>query len=254
VHIIRTFPAFILFIACGLLSVPAGTATSQPSAPERLLDYPVGQLKAKGEVSVEGRVQLASSQKFADPLLYSGNTIRVRSGEASLELILGGKITIHANSNLALLQNHSPYLFTLSKGAVSFELKSRKADVFFTPDFIIKTEPDLAHPEMRFRGEISLAANGMLCVHSREGRLHITTQDNRSFLSIPSGGSLTVVPTEGSAEPQVFAQNCDCLKLLNIPPQDVMLGFQAPQQHLSFWRRFSAAMGKTLRIVTFGLL
>jgi hypothetical protein len=177
----------------------------------------------------------------------------VGAGEARLELLLGGFLKIHANSHLLILQNHSPYLFTLSQGAVSFDLKSSKGDIFFTPDFVIRTEPDPTQTENHFRGEISLEVSGRICVWSRQGRLKITTQDNQNFLSIPSGTNLTLHPGKEGQDPLIYAQNCPCTKLWN-NPQKAVLSFRAATPTLHLWRRIGMALHKTLHFITLGWL
>jgi hypothetical protein len=242
-----------LFFALSLESKPVSVSGSERSSSQaEKNDYPVGVLTAKGRVSIEGRIQFTAKSKFLDPMLYSGNMIRVAEGQAKLDLVLGGSIKLCNDSELAILHGHSPYLFTLNKGSIYFELTESRGDTFFTPDFLIQTEVAASSKPSAFRGEITVETGGMICVRSLEGRLRLTAQNNRGVLTIPAGASIRLSPGEIRPESVMLNQSCSCQSLLSPrEAQDLIMSFQPGERNRSLLGRF---FRKLARIVTFGLV
>jgi hypothetical protein len=239
---------FCLFAGAGAaLSV---SAAGFPSPQVETSDYPVGVLTSKGRVDIEGRIQVTARSKSADPMIYSGNKIYVAEGEARLDLVLGGNIKLCRDSQFTILQGHSPYLFTLNKGSISFELSESRGDTFFTPDFLIQTTVNTADGKpFSFRGELSVDDRGVVCVRSVEGSLRLMTQNNRGILTIPAGASVRLNPGEIKPESIVLNQSCSCQNLSPKEARSLTLSFQHKQGHgLTLFLR------KLAHIVTLGLL
>jgi hypothetical protein len=245
----KPWQANSVFLILFFVLVP-GLAADEP----REEVFPVAQLEPKGEVSVEGKIQLARGADSRSPLVYSGNRIEVGSGEARLELILGGSIRLFSRSSLSILQNHSPFLFTLSKGEISFDLHSSRGDGFFTPDFLVRTQPDPRNPKNRFRGEIGLEAGGALCVRSLSGVLEINTQDMKSFLTVPPGSSLRILPGTLTQAPAYYALDCACAGKSKPSPEDYLKSFRPVSSPPTLWKSISRVLRKTLHVVSLGLL
>jgi hypothetical protein len=217
-------------------------------------DFPAAHLTSHGEVSLEGKVQLSSQGKIKGALVLSGNKISVRSGNARLELMLGGSLRLMDESELAILQNHSPYLFTLSKGSVAFDLDSSQGDSFFTPDFVIKTLSEGSSVKNKHQGELTVGVDGVVCLHSRTGNLMITTQDGQNFLILPAGGSMQLHPGDVVNQPMFYSQACSCLKPSGKPWNDFGAAFGPSRPPRSLWGRISLALRQFAHIASFGLL
>jgi hypothetical protein len=244
--LLRTFFPLVVLFASVMPGLPADNSRGE--------NYPVAQLEHKGEVSVEGKIQLALGAESRAPLVYSGNRIEVGSGEARLEMILGGSIKLFSRSGLSILQNHSPFLFTLSQGEVAFDLHSSRGDGFFTPDFLVKTQPDPRNPKNHFRGEIALEAGGALCVRSLSGVLQISTQDQQSFLMVPPGSSLRILPGTLTQAPAYYAMDCACAGKSKPKPEDYMKSFRPAFPQPTFWKSLRTALRKALHVVSLGLI
>jgi len=212
-------------------------------------DYPVGVLTSRGRVNIEGRVQFTARAKFADPMVYSGNKIYVAEGETKLELVLGGSIKLCNKTQLAILHGHSPYLFTLDRGSVYFELPDSRGDTFFTPDFLIQTEIDHARQPSAFRGVITVETGGVVCVTSIHGGLKLTAQNNRDFMILPSGTSVRLSPGEVKPDSVISRGNCSCLSSPR-ESKSLIMSFQPQHRHRSLLARFFATLG---HIITLGL-
>lgn len=239
-----------LLVISGRIELALSFSTSNEGA---LVDFPAAQLTSNGEVSLEGKVQLSPQGKARGALVFSGNKIRVRSGEARLELMMGGSLRLLDDSELTILQNHSPYLFTLSKGSVAFNLDSSRGDSFFTPDFVIRTLDEDSSVRNKHKGELTVGADGVVCLHSQIGNLRVTTQDGQNFLILPSGGSMQLHPGDVVNQPMFYSQACSCLKPSGKLVNDFSAGF-GPRPVRSFWARISLTLRQFARIVSFGLL
>ncbi len=217
-----------------------------------LIDFPAAHLTSNGEVNIEGKVQLSPRGKAKGALVFSGNKINVRRGEARLELMMGGSLRLLDDSELTILQNHSPFLFTLSKGSVAFELDSSRGDSFFTPDFIIQILSEVSPVKNKHKGELTVRADGVVCLHSRSGNLRVTTQDGQNFLILPSGGSMQLHPGDVVNQPMFYSQACSCLKPSGKLVNDLGRAF-GPRPVRSIWGRISLVLRQFAHIASLGL-
>jgi hypothetical protein len=241
-----------IFARAGLLGVVLLAGTGQAStASSEIENFPAAQLTSKGEVSVEGRIQLDRKRDSQGPLIYAGNKINVKTGEAKLELLLGGKMRLLRDTELTILENHPPYLFSISKGTLSFELKSN-GDNIFTPDFLIKTISEPIPGPSKVKGEMSLMPGGVLCLFAQSGTLQVATQDNQTLLLIPAGHSMELHPGGPLGPPQFLSQSCGCLDSAKVRPEDFQLSFAG--RHRSFWGRTATAFRRAVHLITLGLI
>ncbi len=239
-----------IVVFCGRIELALSFSTGNEGA---LIDFPAAQLTSNGEVSLEGKVQFSPQGKARGALVFSGNKIKVRSGEARLELMMGGSLRLLNDSELTILQNHSPYLFALSKGSVAFNLDSSREDSFFTPDFVIKTLAEGSSAKNKHKGELTVGADGVVCLHSQTGNLKVTTQDGQNFLILPSGGSMQLHPGDVVNQPMFYSQACSCLKPSGKLVNDFSAGF-GPRPARSFWARISLALRQFAHMASLGLL
>jgi hypothetical protein len=214
-------------------------------------NFPAAQLISKGEVSVEGRIQLDRKRESQGPLIYAGNKINVKAGEAKLELLSGGMMRLLKNTELTILENHPPYLFSISKGTLSFDLKSN-GDNIFTPDFLIKTISEPFKGPIKVKGEMSLKPGGVLCLFAQSGALQVATQDNQTLLVIPAGHSMELHPGGPLGQPQFLSQSCGCLDSAKFRPEDFQLSFASRPR--SFWGRTAMALRRAFHLITLGLI
>ncbi|MEW5978048.1 MAG: hypothetical protein AB1898_19815 [Acidobacteriota bacterium] len=217
--------------------------------------YPVGVLLSKGRVSVEGRVEFTQHSKYVDPMVFTGNRIIVREGEAQIELLLGGTIRICSNSELSIMHNRSPYLFLLHGGSAAFDLPESRGDTFFTADFLVRTQVGSADHKLPFKGEIRLDPDGTVCVSSKRGGLVVSRQDNQSMLTVPDGASVRLQPLETLTPLLARAEDCSCLD--RAQPKDIeklVLSLQPHQPKRTLLRRLGGVFRRVLRVVSLGLL
>lgn len=242
---------FLLAVTALTLSLLGANENTGASTP-KVEDFPAGVLIIRGEVHLEGRFVVISERKSSEPFVYSGNRISVTAGEARLELLLGGALNICRGSRMTVLQNHSPYLFSLESGSFSFEFPQSRGDTLFTPDFLIKTEPAESAATVPFRGEISLEPDGSLCVRSLSGDLRIALQSGGEPFTLRPGASVHLSP--GKAAQQVGFENerCDCGRWPKA--KSSILSFQPRPHQSKFLVTTKSVIRKLLHVMTLGWL
>ncbi len=170
--------------------------------------FPIGVLSSKGSLHLNGRVDWGQGGRSPLPTIYDGTRIDLKNGSAELELLAGGSIQLCQDADLTIQQHQSPFLFTLQRGSIAFDIPQSQGDVFLTPDFLIKIHPESELKSRHHRGEIRLEPDGTICVGSQEGLLIVTTQDNSKTVTAPAGTGMRISPGQ-TASPERF-QDCSC--------------------------------------------
>lgn len=170
--------------------------------------FPVGFLTSKGSLQLTGRVDWGRGGRSRFPVIYDGTRIHSKSGTAGLELLAGGRLDLCRDTDVTVQQLRSPFLFTLHRGSVSYDLPGSQGDLFLTPDFLIRVGPGTGLQADAYRGEISLEPDGTLCVRSERGQVEVTGQDNSQVLTVPPGPGMRVAPGR-IASPKYF-RDCQC--------------------------------------------
>jgi hypothetical protein len=226
--------------------------SKERSSLPKVEDFPAGVLSIQGEVRLEGRFLVISQRKSTEPFVYSGNRIQVTEGEAKLELLLGGALNICKASQLTVLKNHSPYLFSLETGGLTFDLPRSRGDTFFTPDFLITTESEPSGPPTSSKGEISLESDGGICVRSLAGNLRIATQNGSHAFSLLPGASVRLSPDEGGSKVVFLKESCACTRYPKL--SDAMLSFREHPGRGVFLVKTRTFFRKMLHVLTLGLV
>lgn len=234
------------FFGNGLLGV-----TREQTPSPKVEDFPAGVLSIRGEVRLEGRFLVVSQRKSSEPFVYSGNRIQVTQGEARLELLLGGALNICKASLLTVLKNHSPYLFSVELGSITFDLPRSQGDTFFTPDFLIKTEIGPTGEPTSSKGEISLEPNGEICVRSIAGNLRITTQGGAHALTLMPGSSVHLLPNWTGSDVAFLKESCACSRYPKL--SDTWLSFRQRSGKPAFLLKTWSFFRKMLHVLTIGL-
>lgn len=254
----RSIPSLANFlrIPTGFLILACATTTVSPGHPlpraGQTGKFPVGFLTSKGSLHLTGRVDWGRGGRSRSPVIYDGTRIHSKSGTAGLELLAGGRLDLCRDTDLTVQQPRSPFLFTLHRGSVSYDLPGSQGDLFLTPDFLIKVGPDTGLQTDAYRGEISLEPDGSICARSERGRLEITGQDSSQVLTVPPGPGMRVAPGR-IASPEYF-RDCQCAGPLRPGERDgpgaSAYGSAGPSGK-SPWKTFLRTL---VKILTLGLV
>ena len=236
-----------------LLCATATVSLGHPSTPSgQAGKFPVGFVTSKGGIQLTGRVDWGRSGRSPFPMIYDGTRIHSKSGKAQLELLAGGQLSLCLDTDLTVQQPRSPFLFTLQRGSVSYDLPHSQGDLFLTPDFLIRVSPGSQLQPDAYRGEIGLEPDGTICVRSDRGLLEITGQDNSTMLTVPPGPGMRVAPGR-IASPEYF-RDCRCAGPLpsgeRNGPGASAYGSAGPSRK-SAWKSF---LRNLVKILTLGLV
>lgn len=198
-------PRVCLVLLCAAATVSPGLSSTRSGPTGK---FPVGFLTSKGSLQLTGRVDWGRGGRSRFPMIYDGARIHSKTGEARLELLAGGQLGLCRDTDLTVQQPRSPFLFTLHRGSVSYDLPRSQGDLFLTPDFLVRVSPGSQLQSDACRGEISLEPDGTLCVRSERGLLEVTGQDNSVMLTVPPGPGMRVAPGR-IASPEYF-RDCPC--------------------------------------------
>lgn len=242
-------PTGFLILACATTTVSLGHPLPQAGQAGK---FPVAFLTSKGSLQLTGRVDWGRAGRSPFPMIYDGTRIHSKSGTAQLELLAGGRLDFCRDTELTVQQPRSPFLFTLHRGSVTYDLPRSHGDLFLTPDFLIKVGPGPQLQAGAYRGEISLEPDGTICVRSERGSLEITGQDNSQVLAVPPGPGMRVAPGR-IASPEYF-RDCQCAGPLRSGerngPGASAYGSAGPSRK-SPWKTFLRTL---VKILTLGLV
>ncbi len=242
-------PTGFLILACATTTVSLGHPLPQAGQAGK---FPVAFLTSKGSLQLTGRVDWGRAGRSPFPMIYDGTRIHSKSGTAQLELLAGGRLDFCRDTELTVQQPRSPFLFTLHRGSVTYDLPRSHGDLFLTPDFLIKVGPGPQLQAGAYRGEISLEPDGTICVRPERGSLEITGQDNSQVLAVPPGPGMRVAPGR-IATPEYF-RDCQCAGPLRSGerngPGASAYGSAGPSRK-SPWKTFLRTL---VKILTLGLV
>jgi len=242
-------PTGCLILVCATTTVSLGHPLPQAG---RTGKFPVGFLTSKGSLQLTGRIDWGRGGRSPFPMVYDGARIHSKSGTAQLELLAGGRLSLCRDTDLTVQQPRSPFLFTLHRGSVAYDLPRSQGDLFLTPDFLIKVGPAPQLQGDAYRGEISLEPDGTICVQSERGQLEITGEDNSQVLTVPPGPGMRVAP--GRIESPEYFRDCRCAGPLRSGerngPRASAYGSAGPSGK-SPWKTFLRTL---VKILTLGLV
>jgi hypothetical protein len=139
-------------------------------------------------------------------LLRSGNDIRVKSGQARLDLVEGGQIAICGPAHLSVLKSGGALTLALDTGVIHAHVESRPTLTIYTAQ--IQAQP-IAIGDSPQDALIGFEAPGVMCVRAAGGAIRLEQQLTGQSVIVPQGGD--VLLNNGRLEGlQNTAGHCSC--------------------------------------------
>lgn len=214
--------------------------------------FPIGVLSSKGNLHLNGLVHWGQHEQSMLPMIYEGTIIKLKDGTATLELLMGGTIKFCDVTDLTVQQMRSPYLFTLQRGTIDFNIPESRGDVFFTPDFLIKIDPTKQLGATSSKGKIRLEPDGTICVKSHQGTLTVSTQDYSETVSVPEGEAVSIQPGQIVSLQEIQDCSCNAPSPLLGRPEITSAAHQTGGS--SFAEKSTSFLRKLIKILTLGLI
>ncbi len=203
--------ATILFV----VGFPTGSVdrlwAGQPDNP--LLTDAVGSIEGEA-ISVQGPMSVETTNGQVKTLLRSGSEVQVKSGQAHIDLVEGGNITICGPAHFSVLKSGGALTIALESGTIHAHIDGQ-------PTLMVYTAQIQAHPIAIGDGPqdilVGLDAAGSMCIRAGTGAVRIEQQLTGQSLLVPQGGDVSL--TNGQLESlRNTAGRCGCeLQVTTIP-------------------------------------
>ena len=202
----------ILAGAAIVLAAPLFFHTTANDNPPPLGDA-VGGIEGES-IAVEGPMSVEVVQGKVKTVLRSGSDVRVKAGQARIDLVEGGSITICGPAHLSLLKSGGSLTVALDTGTIHTHLQN---DLPLT----IYTAQIQAHPISIGNGPedtlVGLDAFGAMCIRANKGAVRIEQQLTGQSVLVPQSGDVSL--TNGQLESlHTSAGSCVCDVLQPLQP------------------------------------
>jgi hypothetical protein len=193
-----------VFIAIGLFAI-AACAQLCARADNPPLGDSIGVIEGEA-IAVEGPMSVEVVRGQVKTVLRSGSDVRVKSGNARIELIEGGYVEICGPAHFSVLKSGGSLTIALDTGTVHTHVENAPLLTFYTP--LIQARPvSIGNgPEDTLVG---LDASGAMCVRANKGAVRIEQQLTGQSVLVPQNGDVSLAG--GQLENlQTAAGHCVC--------------------------------------------
>ena len=225
--------AFAAFSAAKINSVAAYSATSSANAdsaatngtdatkpdasardaaaPDKPTGDAVGTIEGDA-IALQGPMSVELVRGQVKTMLRSGNDIRVKSGQARIDLVEGGTIAICGPAHLSLLKSGGSLTIALDSGIVHVNVEKAPSVTVYTAQ--IQAKP-IAIGDGAQDVLIGFDAAGVMCVRAGNGAIRLENQLSGQSVLVPQGGDILlnnggldgITNTEGHCECELLATN-----------------------------------------------
>jgi hypothetical protein len=140
-------------------------------------------------ISVQGPMSVDTSNGQVKTILRSGSEVQVKSGQAHIDLVEGGNITICGPSHFSVLKSGSSLTIALNSGTLHAHIEGQLSLTVYTPQIQAHAVSIGNGPEDMLVG---LDASGTMCIRPSKGAVRIEQQLTGQSLLIPQNGDVTL--------------------------------------------------------------
>jgi hypothetical protein len=154
-------------------------------------------------------------------ILRSGSEVRVKSGQARIDVVEGGNITICGPSHFSVLKSGAALTIALDSGTIHAHIEGQLTLNVYTAQVLAHTLPIGGEAEEVL---IGLDSSGVMCIHPSKGAVRIEQQLTGQSLLVPQNGEVSL--TNGQLETlHTSSGQCNCeLQMTGISTQVSTLG------------------------------
>jgi hypothetical protein len=170
-------------------------------------------------ISVQGPMSMDTSNGVVKTVLRSGSEVQVKSGQAHIDLVEGGNITICGPAHFSLLKSGGALTIALDSGTIHAHIEGQPALTVYTAQI-------QAHPIAIGNGAedllVGLDASSTMCIRASKGAVRIEQQLTGQSLLIPQSGDVAL--TNGQLETlRTSAGLCNCELQISAKPSSVSI-------------------------------
>jgi hypothetical protein len=191
------------------------TSAGRPDQPG---DDTVGAIEGDA-IALQGPMTVEVIHGQIKTVLRSGNDVRVKSGQARIDLVEGGQIVICGPAHLSLLKAGGSLTLALDSGSIRAHIDRQPALTIYTAQIQAKL---MAVGDAPQDALIGFDNPGAICVKANSGAVRLEQQLGGQNLIVPQGGDVTI--QNGRLEGlQNTPSHCACesqlAKAANNPPE-----------------------------------
>ena len=146
-------------------------------------------------ISVEGPMSVEVVQGKVKTVLRSGSDVHVKTGQARIDLVEGGSITICGPAHFSVLKSGGSLTVALDTGTIHTHLESDQPLTIYTAQIQARLISIGNGPEDTLVG---LDASGAMCVRANKGAVRLEQQLTGQSVVIPQSGDVSL--TNGQLE------------------------------------------------------
>ncbi|MGB7845076.1 MAG: hypothetical protein WBL63_05625 [Candidatus Acidiferrum sp.] len=157
-------------------------------------------------ISVQGPMDVDTANGQVKTILRSGSEVHVKSGQAHIDLVEGGNITICGPAHFSVLKSRGSLTIALDNGIIHAHIDGQLILTVYTAQI-------QAHPIAIGNDPqdvlVGLDASGTLCIRAGKGAVRVEQQLTGQNLLIPQNGDVSLV--NGQLESlRTTAGQCNC--------------------------------------------
>lgn len=188
-QVIKPICRFVaIWIVAGCLSASClrfgNVFADNPVAPDT-----VGAIEGDA-ISVQGPMSVDTANGQVKTILRSGSDIQVKSGQAHIDLIEGGNITICGPSHFSVLKSGNSLTIALDRGTIHAHIEGQLTLTVYTAQ-IQAHAISIGNAAEDFL--IGLDASGTMCVRPASGAVRIEQQLTGQSIVVPQNGDVSLV-------------------------------------------------------------
>ncbi len=149
-------------------------------------DDAVGTIEGEA-IALQGPMTVEVVRGQVKTVLRSGNDIRVKTGQARMELVEGGKIAICGPAHLSVLKSGGSLTVALDSGVIRVHIDRQPAITIYTAQ--IQAKP-MSIGEGGQDALIGFDAPGVMCVRATSGAIRLEQQLTGQSVIVPQGGDI----------------------------------------------------------------
>ncbi len=180
------YARLILLSVAGAAAVWPGTVLSSNDNPP--LTDKVGAIEGEA-ISVEGPMSVDVVGGKVRTVLRSGSDVHVKVGQARIELIEGGHITICGPAHFSVLKSGGSLTVALDSGTMHAVLQAEPALTIYTPQ--IEARP-ISIGNGYMEALVGLDSAGAMCIRATKGAVRIEQQLTGQSMLVPQNGDVSL--------------------------------------------------------------
>ena len=193
-----------LLLATACILAFQSVATSSPNDNPPVSDK-VGAIDGEA-ISVEGPMSVDVVGGKVRTVLRSGSDVHVKAGQARIELIEGGHITICGPAHFSVLKSGGALTLALDSGTIHAVLQTEPELTVYTPQ--IQARP-ISIGNGYMETLVGIDSAGSMCIRATKGAVRIEQQLTGQSMLVPQNGDVSL--TNGQLETlHTAAGRCLC--------------------------------------------